>query len=111
MSKAFYAALGCQLEWSDDDLALFNLGGSRFYLQRYHAKEWADNTMLHISVQDAAACHAAIPALLGSGRFLGARVVSPKQKPYGAMVTHAWDPVGVLLHLAQWQHPQHPPQA
>lgn len=105
LSKEFYAALGCKLEWSDEDLALFNLGGFRFYLQRHHAKEWADNAMLHISVEDAAACHAAISELLESGRFPGARVVPPKHEPYGATVTYVWDPVGVLLHLAQWRHP------
>jgi hypothetical protein len=102
LSKQFYAALGCKLEWSDENLALFNLAGSRFYLQRYYAKEWADNCMLHISVQDAANCYAEIAEVLKSGRFAGTRVAPPKQEPYGALVTYVWDPVGVLLHLAQW---------
>lgn len=102
LSKQFYTELGCKLEWSDDNLALFNLAGYRFYLQRYYTKEWAENSMLHISVQDAADCHAAIADLLNSGRFPGARVAQPKLEPYGALVTYVWDPVGVLLHLAQW---------
>jgi hypothetical protein len=102
LSKQFYAALGCELEWSDENLALFNLAGFRFYLQRYYAKEWADNCMLHISVQDAASCYAVISEALRSERFPGARVAPPKQEPYGALVTYVWDPVGVLLHLAEW---------
>jgi hypothetical protein len=102
LSKAFYTALGCALEWSDDDLALFRLGGARFYLQRYYVKDWADNCMLHVGVQDAAQCHADVAQLIGTGRFPGARVAAPKHEPYGACVTYVWDPSGVLLHLAQW---------
>lgn len=102
LSKQFYIDLGCKLEWSDENLALFNLAGSRFYLQRHYTKEWAENSMLHISVQDAASCYAAIEKPLKSGRFPGARVAPPRQEPYGALVTYVWDPAGVLLHLAQW---------
>lgn len=102
LSKDFYSALGCELEWSDDNLVLFNLAGSRFYLQRCYVKEWAENSMLHLSVQDAAKCFADITKLIESGRFPPARVALPKQESYGALVTYVWDPSGVLLHLAQW---------
>lgn len=98
----FYSALGCELEWSDDNLALFNLAGSRFYLQRYYVKEWAENSMLHISVQDAANCFTDITGLIESGRFPSVRVAPPKRESYGALVTYVWDPSGVLLHLTQW---------
>lgn len=101
-SLAFYQALGCRLEWSGEDLALFELGGSRFYLQRYYVEAWADNCMLLIGVQDAADCFAHVSALVASGRFPGARVAAPKQESWGAQVTYVWDPSGVLLHLAQW---------
>lgn len=102
LSKDFYQALGCVLEWSDDNLALFRLGASRFYLQPYYVKDWAENSMLHIGVQDAARCHADIAGLLESGRFAPARVAAPRHEPYGALVAYVWDPSGVLLHLAQW---------
>lgn len=102
VSKDFYLSLGCKLEWGDDNLALFSLAGQRFYLQRYYAKEWAENCMLHISVEDAAACHKQIQLLIRSGRHPGARVAAPKSEAYGAIVTYVWDPSGVLLHLAQW---------
>lgn len=102
VSKDFYAALGWTIPWSDDRLALLENGHHRFYLQRYYVKEWAENTMLHISVDDARSSHAQISALLRSGRFPDARVAEPKHEPYGALVTYVWDPTGVLLHLAQW---------
>ncbi|MGF1526875.1 MAG: hypothetical protein ACFCBW_08795 [Candidatus Competibacterales bacterium] len=102
LSKDFYLALGCDLEWSDENLALFKLAGSRFYLQRYYVREWAENTMLHLSVQDAARCFSDISGLKDLGRFPTVRVAAPKRESYGALVTYVWDPSGVLLHLAQW---------
>jgi len=109
LSKAFYVALGCELEWSDATLALFALAGHCFYLQRYYVREWADNSMLHVSVHNAADCYVEISRLVESGRFPGIRVSPPTDEPYGARVTYAWDPSGVLLHLAQWTRPVDPP--
>lgn len=102
VSKAFYVALGWTVEYEDSSLALLANGTHRFYLQNAYAKEWVENTMLHVTVSDARACHEQVSALLEAGRFPGARVARPKEEPYGALVTYVWDPAGVLLHLAQW---------
>lgn len=102
ISKTFYVALGWHIEWEDEDLALMEIANQRFYLQRYYAKEWAENTMLHVTIDDARASHGHVKALIDSGNFPGARVSAPKPEPYGALVTYVWDPAGVLLHLAQW---------
>lgn len=102
MSKQFYAALGWRIKWADDNLALLENAGQRFYLQRYYVKDWAENSMLHIIVEDARACFVHVKELADSGRFPGVRVSEPKQESYGALVTYVWDPAGVLLHLAQW---------
>jgi hypothetical protein len=101
VSKAFYVALGCAMEWNDDGLAVMAWAGSRFYLQNYYQKDWAENSMLHLTVADAHAWHAHVSALLAGGAFPGARVAPPKREDYGALVTHVWDPSGVLLHFAQ----------
>ena len=101
-SKAFYEALGWKVGWSDEKLALLENGGHSFYLQAYYVKDWAENTMLHITVQDAQACYEQIKPVVDSGRYPGARVAPPLPEGYGALVTYVWDPAGVLLHLAQW---------
>jgi predicted enzyme related to lactoylglutathione lyase len=102
VSKAFYEALGWTTEYLDDQLALMVNGAHGFYLQRYYQKDWLENTMLHLTVADATACHAQIAEVLASGAYGEARVAPPKQEDYGALVTYVWDPAGVLLHLAQW---------
>lgn len=101
LSRSFYQALGWKEAWADDTMVLLELDDCRFYLQAYYVKDWADNCMLHISVQDAQAWHSHVAQVLASGQFPGARVAPPKAEPYGATVTYVWDPSGVLLHLAQ----------
>jgi hypothetical protein len=102
ISKDFYVSLGCEIKWTDAHLALVQLGDQRFYLQRYYVKEWAENSMFHITVESAQSCYEQIARLLLNERFSTARVTPPKNEPYGAIVTYVWDPSGVLLHLAQW---------
>lgn len=103
-SKSFYTALGWKLTEIDEGLAVLELADRRLYLQNYYVKDWADNFMIHITVEDAQAWHDHVSAVLGGSKFLDARVQAPKQEPepYGALVTYVWDPSGVLLHFAQW---------
>lgn len=51
-SRDFYLALGWTQTYDADDLRVLQLGGHRFYLQNYYQKDWCENTMLHISVDD-----------------------------------------------------------
>lgn len=104
-SKDFYVALGWTVKWSDANLALLEIANQRLYLQNGYAKEWAENCMLHLTVDDAEACFEQVTALIESKRFAGVRVSKPKQEPYGALVTYVWDPCGVLIHMAQWTNP------
>jgi predicted enzyme related to lactoylglutathione lyase len=101
-SKDFYRSLGWTIVWSNQDLALLEIANQRFYLQRYYVKEWAENCVVHVMVEDAESSFRQISELLSSGRFPGSRVSTPRQESYGAWVTHVWDPSGVLLQLAEW---------
>ena len=102
-SLAFYKAMGWHLDWKADDnsLAVLELADNRFYLQNYYAKDWADNFMMHITVEDAHAWWHHALNVINQGGFKHARVKKPKEEPYGAVVTYVWDPSGVLLHFAQ----------
>lgn len=102
-SKAFYEALGWTAVWTDGEgLALMELGGHRFMLQDHFVKEWAENFMLTIVVDDARAWHERVSSSLAGGQFGAARVAEPKHEDWGATVTYAWDPCGVLLHFTQF---------
>jgi uncharacterized glyoxalase superfamily protein PhnB len=101
-SLAFYTALGWTTLWSDDGgLALLSLDGHQLMLQDFYVKDWAENSMLVVEVADAVAWHRHIERVLADGDFGSARVDEPQQQDWGALVTYAWDPCGVLLHFTQ----------
>lgn len=103
LSKRFYAALGWQTQDVGPGLALVSPCDRRhFYLQDFHVKELAENTMLHVTVEDAGAWHRHVAAVLDGDEFDAARVAPPVRQPYGATVVFVHDPSGVLLHLCEW---------
>jgi hypothetical protein len=100
-SRDFYQAIGFKLKFDTGDLAEFELGISRFYLQKYYQRKWCENSMLHITVEDATAWYQHVSSVLEKRKFGAARAREPSEQPYGALVTFVWDPAGVLLHFAQ----------
>lgn len=100
-SIRFYEALGWQCNWREEGLAEIELSSVRLYLQRFYAKEWAENFMIYIVVDDAEAWYKHAAEVVESGAFPVVRANPPKQEPYGALVTYVWDPCGILLHFAQ----------
>lgn len=100
-SRDFYEAIGFKLNFDAGDIAEFELGNCRFYLQKYYQRKWCENSMLHITVEDAEAWYRHVAGVLQKRKFGAARVKEPSQQSYGALVTFVWDPVGVLLHFAQ----------
>ena len=57
--------------------------------------------MLHITVSSAQAWFDHVKTVLSARQYGAARVKPPKPEDYGALVTYIWDPVGILLHMAQ----------
>lgn len=103
LCQRFYAALGWATSEVARGLALVKLSERQhFYLQDYYLREVAENSMLHISVDDVDGCYQRLLGLLHGGAFPGARVQAPTTQPYGASVCFVHDPSGVLLHLCQW---------
>ncbi|MDA1371007.1 MAG: hypothetical protein O2971_09630 [Proteobacteria bacterium] len=100
-SKASYQAIGWTMIFDSPDIAEMQLGESCFYLQRYYERKWCENSMLHITVEDAHAWYDKVNTVLQERRYGAARVEPPREQSYGALVTFVWDPAGVLLHFAQ----------
>ena len=103
-SLDFYAAMGWSVNWraDDDSLAEMELAGNRLYLQNFYDEGWANNFMMHITVDDARAWWEHASRVIESGGYQPARVREPEEQSYGALVTFVWDPSGVLLHFAQY---------
>ncbi len=103
-SLEFYKALGWQVNFQaeDDSLAELELANCRFYLQNYYNKDWANNFMMLIKVDDAKAWWEHASKVIEAGNYKYARLKEPKEQSYGALVTFVWDPSGVLLHFAEY---------
>ena len=103
-SMKFYEAMGWNVNWraDDDDLAELEFAGSRIYLQNYYKEDWANNFMMHITVDDARGWWEHATRVIEEGGYEFARVREPQEQSYGALVTFVWDPSGVLLHFAQY---------
>lgn len=95
-SKRFYAALGFKMSPGWGGTADFELNGCRFRLQDYYVKDWADNFMVVIGVDDAEAWHQHVKRIDDSGEFNGVRI-KPPELVDGSLVLHVIDPSGVLL--------------
>ena len=51
LSKRFYEALGFE-KLLDGEVAIFGIGSSSFILQNYFQKDWAENFMMQLMVDD-----------------------------------------------------------
>src|SRR4051794_37596523 len=52
VSKSFYQALGFTTMLDSAEVAIFRIGPSSFVLQKYFHKEWAENFMMQLMVDD-----------------------------------------------------------
>jgi uncharacterized glyoxalase superfamily protein PhnB len=100
VSKGFYEALGFA-KLLDGEVAIFGAGSGGFILQRYYLKEWAENTMMQLMVDDLDAWWKHIQELELPGRFGVQAPKPPAMQPWGLRVAYVYDPAGVLWHVCQ----------
>lgn len=95
-SKWFYTALGFKMSEGWGGTADFELNGNRFRLQNYYVKDWADNFMVVMGVDDVEAWHQHVRKIAESGDFDNVRIKEPENID-DSLVLHVVDPSGVLL--------------
>lgn len=101
ISKQFYKALGFELTEAWGGNVDCRLGPTVFRLQNYYVKDWANNFMLQFDVDDARAWYDHVKPIIDSGEFGHARVAEPEIVGDDTVITHVWDPTGVLLIFIQ----------
>ena len=99
-SKRFYEALGFE-KLLDSEVAIFGAGSGGFILQRGYQKEWAENCMMQLMVDDLEAWWRHIDALELPRRFGVQPPKAPAMQPWGLRVAYVYDPCGVLWHVSQ----------
>jgi hypothetical protein len=99
-SKRFHTALGFKMSEGWGGTADFELNGNRFRLQNYYAKDWADNFMVVMGVDDVEAWHQRVRTITDNGEFDNVRIKLPETVG-DSLVLHVVDPSGVLLIFVQ----------
>ena len=57
ISKEFYLNVGFQINWEKEELIEFEISGCNFLLQDYYDKNWCENMMMHLTVDDVVSWH------------------------------------------------------
>ncbi|MBK9708647.1 MAG: glyoxalase [Acidobacteria bacterium] len=100
LSKRFYETLGFE-KLLDASVAIFRIGRGEFLLQPYFQKEWAENFMMQLMVDDLDAWWSHIQSLDLPSKFGVAPPKAPALQPWGLRIAYVTDPSGVLWHVAQ----------
>jgi hypothetical protein len=98
-SKQFFLELGFTISWDAGDYIGFERDGCRFILQNYTHKEFAENLMLNIKIDDVDGFWREITAKRLEERF-GVRIGKPTEQAYGREV-NVIDIAGVCWHFVE----------
>lgn len=82
VSKKFYQDLGFEVSMMGDALAFVRRDSTAFFLQDFYVKEFAENLMMHLMVQDVDAWWAHVEKLGIAGKY-GVLLEEISDKPWG----------------------------
>jgi predicted enzyme related to lactoylglutathione lyase len=100
LSKHFYETLGFE-KLLDGEVAIFRAGSGGFILQRHYQKDWAENFMMQLMVDDLDAWWTHIEGLDLPGKFNVQPPRAPAMQPWGLRIAYVVDPSGVLWHIGE----------
>lgn len=101
-SISFYEKLGFQRIEIGDKMMLFKVNESLgFYLQNYYVKDWVDNSMLFLQVEDLDQYFIDLKKLELEKQYPKVRIDEIKAFEWGRVV-YMHDPAGVLWHICEF---------
>jgi catechol 2,3-dioxygenase-like lactoylglutathione lyase family enzyme len=101
LSREFYRTLGFDEKVISPNMSLFTIGKLAFYLQDAYVKDWIDNTMIFLEVDNVSSYFQELTALDLPGKYPGARV-SPIKVDYWGRECFLHDPSGILWHFGEF---------
>lgn len=101
LSRRFYRDLGFEERILSANMCLFKTGEIGFYLQDAWVKDWIDNTMVFIEVENVETYYRNLSALNLPGKYSGVRLMPIKHNDWGSEC-FLIDPSGILWHFGQF---------
>ena len=101
LSRSFYRDLGFEEVVLSKDMSVFKTNGLAFYLQDAYVKDWIDNTMIFLEVDDVGRYWSELLALDLTSKYEGVRLTAIRQYDWGREC-FLHDPSGILWHFGQF---------
>lgn len=101
VSRSFYKDFGFEENILSHNMSYFFKNGCGFYLQDAYLKEWIDNTMVFLEVEDVETYWTELVALDLPNKYKEVRIVPIRKEDWGnECFLH--DPSGVLWHVGEF---------
>lgn len=100
-SKAFYHDLGFAEVALSSGLSLFKKADCAFYLQNAFNRDWIDNTMVFLEVEDVQSFRDKLVALDLPAKYKNVRL-TPMRVDHWGRECFVHDPSGVLWHFGEF---------
>lgn len=101
ISSRFYRDLGFEETVLSSGFSVFKSDGLAFYLQDAYVKDWVDNTMVFLEVDDVNRFWNELVALDLPSKYQGVRLTPIKVDDWGKEC-FLHDPSGILWHFGQF---------
>lgn len=101
LSRRFYQDLGFQESILSHDMSLFKTDQIAFYLQKAYVRDWIDNTMVFVEVEDVDRYWKELSALDLPTKYQGVRLTPIRDDDWGREC-FLHDPSGILWHFGQF---------
>ena len=101
LSRHFYRDWGFEERELGPNMSYFHTAGFGFYLQDAYVKDWVDNTMVFLEVDDVVRYWEALSALDLPAKYAGVRLVPIRDYEWGREC-FVHDPSGILWHIGEF---------
>lgn len=102
ISRSFYKDLGFEESILTHNLSYFKTEGIGFYLQDAYVRDWIDNTMIFLEVDDVTRYWNELLALDLTTRYKDVRLVPIRELDWGREC-FLHDPSGILWHIGEFR--------
>lgn len=101
VSRSFYRDLGFQESVLSHDMSYFKTETFGFYLQNAYVKDWIDNTMVFLEVDDVDRYWQELVTLNLTAKYKDVRLVPIRKNDWGKEC-FVHDPSGILWHFGEF---------
>ncbi len=103
VSRRFYKDLGFEESIISKDLSVFHSGSLSFYLQAAYVKDWVDNTMIFMEVDDVEGFYKELLTLDLPSKYKDVRIKPISHLDWGSEC-FVHDPSGILWHFGEFKN-------